>query len=114
MILTEAGLGGVVGALYKAAPIPVAAIVPTIEFPFGTPFTAQLMFVSGWPALVTVARNWTIPPGKTDNMPGGFVATVTPMSLVIVRTVAPLAELSASLVAWIFTVAGFGKSWGAV
>jgi hypothetical protein len=36
------------------------------------------------------------------------------MSLVIVRTTLPLAELFASLVAWIVTVAGFGKSLGAV
>jgi hypothetical protein len=47
-------------------------------------------------------------------MPEGFVATVTPRSLVTVRTTLPLAELFAWLVAWIVTVAGFGKSWGAV
>jgi hypothetical protein len=114
VILTEAGLGAVAGAVYKPAPVPVAAIVPIVEFPFGTPLTAQLTFVSGCPALVTVARSWTIPPGKTDNMPEGFVATVTPRSLVTVRTTLPLAELFAWLVAWIVTVAGFGKSWGAV
>jgi hypothetical protein len=114
LISTEAGLGAPAGAVYKAAPVPVAAIVPTVEFPPGTPLTDQLTFVSGCPALVTVARNWTIPPGKTDNMPGGFVATVTPMSLVIVRTTLALAELFAWLVARIVAVAGFGKSWGAV
>jgi hypothetical protein len=27
--------------------------------------------------LVTVARSWTIPAGKTDDMAGGFVARVT-------------------------------------
>ena len=32
VILTEAGLGAVEGAVYKAAPVPVAAIVPTVEF----------------------------------------------------------------------------------
>ena len=114
VILTEAGLGAVAGAVYKAAPAPVPAIVPTVEFPFGTPLTAQLTLVSGCPALVTVATSWTIPAGKTDDMPEGFVARVTPMSLVIVKTALPLAELFAWLVAWIVTLAGFGKSWGAV
>jgi hypothetical protein len=114
VILTEAGFGVVAGAVYEAAPVPVAAIVPKVEFPSGTPLTDQLTFVSGCPALVTLARNWTIPPGKTDNKPGGFVATVTPMSLMIVRPTLPLAELFAWLVAWIVAVVEFGKSWGAV
>jgi hypothetical protein len=99
VILTKAGLGAVTGAVYKAAPVPVAVIVPTVGFPFGTPLTAQLTLVSGRPALVTVARNVTIPPGKSDSMPGGFVATVTPISLAIVRTSLPLAELFSWLVA---------------
>jgi hypothetical protein len=47
-------------------------------------------------------------------MPGGFVATVTPISLAIVRTSLPLAELFAWLVAWIVALAEFGKSRGAV
>jgi hypothetical protein len=93
------GWGAVAGAVYKAASVPVAAIVPTAEFPFGTPLTAQLTFVSGCPELVTVVRNWTIPPGATDNTLGGFVATLTLISLMIVRTALPLAELSAKLVA---------------
>jgi hypothetical protein len=114
VILTDAGLGGVVGAVYKAASELVTVIVPIVEFPFGTPLTAQLTFVSGCPALVTAAKSWTIPPGKTDDIPEGFVATVTPMSLVIIRSALPLAELFAWLVAWIVTLAGFGKSWGAV
>ena len=114
VMVTDAGLGAVAGAVYNAEPVPVVVIVPTAEFPFGTPLTAQLTLVSGCPALVTAARSWTIPAGKTDDMPGGFVATVTPMSLVIVRTTLPLAELFAWLVAWIVTFAGFGKSWGAV
>ena len=112
--LTEAGLGAVAGAVYKAASAPIVAIVPTVEFPFATPLTAQLTLVSGCPALMTVARSWTVPPGKTDDMPEGFVATLTVMSLVIVRTALPLAELFAWLVAVIVTFAGFGKSWGAV
>ena len=114
VIFIEAGLGAVAGAVYNAAPAPVVAIVPTVEFPFGTPLTAQLTFVSGCPALVTGARSWSIPPGKTFDMPAGLVAMVTPMSLVIVRTVPPLAEVLDWLVAWIVTLAGLGKSWGAV
>jgi hypothetical protein len=55
-----------------------------------------------------------VPPGKTDDMPAGLVATLTLMSLSIARTAVPLAELFAWLVAWIVTLAGFGKSWGAV
>jgi hypothetical protein len=80
VMLTDAGLGAVAGAVYNAASVPVAVIVPTAEFPFGTPLTAQLTLVSGCPVLVTVARSWTIPAGKTDDMPGGFVATVTPIT----------------------------------
>ena len=99
VILTEAGLGAVAGAVYKAAPAPVAAIVPTVEFPFGIPLTAQLTLVSGCPALVTVARSWAIPPGKTDDMPEGFVATLTLMSLVMVRAALLIADLFAWLVA---------------
>jgi len=114
VILTEPGLGGVVGAMYKAASAPVTAIVPTVEFPFATPLTAQLTLVSGCPALMTVARSWTIPPGETDDMPEGFVATLTLMSLAMVRAALPLAVLFAWLVAWIVTFEGFGKSWGAV
>ncbi|MGC1906715.1 MAG: hypothetical protein WA715_23045 [Candidatus Acidiferrum sp.] len=93
--LTEPGLGAVAGAVYKAASAPMAVRVPTIEFPFATPLTAQLTLVSGCPALVTVARSWTVPPGKTEDIPEGFVATVTPMSLVIVRGALPLTELLA-------------------
>jgi hypothetical protein len=80
VMLTDAGLGAVAGAVYKAASVPVAVIVPTVEFPFGTPLTAQLTLVSACPVLVTVATNWTIPAGKTDDMPGGFVATLTPIT----------------------------------
>jgi len=112
--VAEAGLGAVAGAVYEAVPAPVEATVPNVEFPFGTPLTAQLTFVSGCPALLILARSWTIPAGKTDDMPGGLVATVTPMSLVIVRTALPFAELFAWLVAWIVTVAGIGKSLGAI
>jgi len=114
VIFIEAGFGAVTGAVYKAAPAPVAAIFPTVESPLGTPLTAQLTLVSGCPALVTVARSWSIPPGKTDDMPAGLVATLTLMSLLTVRTAVALAELFAWLVAWIVTLAEFGKSWGAV
>jgi hypothetical protein len=114
VILSESGVGAVVGAVYKAVSGPVTAIVPTVEFPFVTPLTAQLTVVSGWPALTTVARSWTIPPGATEDMPEGFVATLTLMSLVMLRTALPLAELFAWLVAWIVTLAGSGKACGPV
>ena len=113
MTRSESGVGALVGAVYKAVSAPVTAIVPTVEFPFATPLTAQLTAVSGCPALLTVARNWTVPPGNADDMPGGFVATLTLISLVMVRTKLPLAEPLAWLVAWIVTVAGFGKARGA-
>jgi len=73
-----------------------------------------LTLVSGWPALTTVARSWTIPPGAIEDMPEGFVATLTLMSLVMLRTALPLAELFAWLVAWIVTLAGSGKACGPV
>jgi hypothetical protein len=114
VMLTEVGLGGIDGAVYQAVSALVTAIVPTVEFPFGTPLTVQLRFASGCPALVTAASSWTVPPGKTDDIPAGFVATVIPMSLTIVRGALPLAELLAWLAAWTVTLAGFGKSWGAV
>ncbi len=84
VILSESGMGAVVGAVYKAVSTPVTVIAPAIEFPFAKPLTAQLTLVSGCPALMTAARSWTVPPGKTDDMPEGFVATLTLMSLVMV------------------------------
>jgi hypothetical protein len=63
---------------------------------------------------VIVASTWRVPPGNTDDMIEGLAATLTEMSLAIVITALPLAVLFAWLVAWIVTVAGFGKSWGAV
>jgi hypothetical protein len=113
-ILTEGGVGAMAGAVYKAVPLPVAVIVPTIEFPSGTPLTDQLKFVSGCPALVIAARSWIDPPGKTDDIPTGFVATLTPISLVMVSGSLPLAEVLAWLVAWIVTFVEFGKAAGAV
>ena len=113
MILSDSGTGARVGAVYKAVSIPVTVIVPRVEFPVATPLTVQLTLVSGCPALLTVARRRTMPPGKTDDMPEGFVATPTLMSLAIVTTVSALAELFAPLVALIVTFAGFGKAWGA-
>jgi hypothetical protein len=78
VMLTDAGLGVVAGAVYKAVPVPVVVIVPTDELPFGTPLTAQFTLVLAFPVLVTVATNWTIPVGNTVDMAGGLVATVTP------------------------------------
>ena len=52
--------------------------------------------------------------GNTDEMTEGLAATLTEMSLSIVRTALPLAALFAWLVAWIVTSGGVGKSWGAV
>jgi len=80
VMLTDAGLAAVAGVVYNAVSVPVAVIVPTAEFPFGTPLTAQLTLVSGRPTLVTVATSWTIPVGLTDDMPGGFVARLTPVT----------------------------------
>ena len=79
VMLTEAGLGALAGAVYNAVFVPVAVIVPIVEFPFGTAFTAQLTFVLAFPVLVTVATSWTIPAGKTVDMFGGLVARVTPV-----------------------------------
>jgi hypothetical protein len=44
----------------------------------------------------------------------GLAATLIEMSLFMVRTALPPAVLFAWLVAWTVTVAGLGKSWGAV
>jgi hypothetical protein len=113
-MVTEAGLGGLVGALYQATPGPVAVIVPSVEFPFATPLTAQLTVGSGCPALTSVATSCTDPPGKTFAMPEGLVATLTLISLLMVKTVLALAELLATLVAWMVAFGGAGRSWGAV
>ena len=98
------------GAVYKAEPAPVTAIVPTIEFPFATPLTAQFTLASGCPALLIVASSWTVPSGNTDEMIEGLAATLTEMSLFMVRAALPLAVRFAWLVALIVTVAGLGKS----
>ena len=90
--------------------MPVTVIVPRVEFPLAIPLIAQLTVVSGCPALMTLATRRTIPLGKTDDIPEGFVPTLTLMSLMIVKTVSPLTELFAALVALIVTLAGFGKA----
>ncbi len=55
VILSESGVGAVVGAVYKAVSTPITVIAPTVEFPFATPLTAQLTVVSGCPALMSLA-----------------------------------------------------------
>jgi hypothetical protein len=78
-IVTDAGLGSMAGAVYKATSAPVVLIVPTAEFPLAMPLTVQFTVVSGCPVLVTVATTWTIPAGETVAMAGGLVDTVTPV-----------------------------------
>jgi hypothetical protein len=77
VMVTDAGLGAVTGAVYSAVSVPVVAMVPTAELPFGTPLTDQLTLGSGLPAPVTVATSWTIPAGSIDDMSDGLVATAT-------------------------------------
>ena len=71
----------------------------------------QRTAVSGWPALVMAARNACVAPNSTL-APGGEIAIA--MSLVIVSDADPDFVESAWLVAVICTVAGEGRSPGAV
>src|SRR5690242_8776164 len=55
LTVTVDGLGGVAGAVYK----PLEEMVPAVEFPPTTPFTAQITAV--FEVLVTVAVNCCVP-----------------------------------------------------
>jgi hypothetical protein len=83
--LTAAGIGGGSGARYDAEAAPELVIVPTWEFPPGTPFTLHTTLALGWPWLVTVAVKSSDAPAVTVADTG---AMVTPTSLVML-TVAP-------------------------
>ena len=113
-IKTEPGLGATAGAVYIAIFAPVAMIVPKVALPLGTPLTDQLTPGSGCPLVAIVATSWTIPPGASEDIPEGLVATFKTMSLVMFRTVLAVIEGSAWLVALIVTLAGLGSTCGAV
>ena len=93
--------------------MPVEVIVPKVELPFGMPFTDHVTFVSGLPALFTDAVSCNVLPVRTS-LPEGLLWMVTVISLVIVTEVLAAFVVSAWLVAAMVTVAGVGRSAGAV
>ncbi len=66
--------GSTVGAVYVAVPVPVAAIVPTLEFPPAIKFTSHDTLVFEVPA--TIAWNCCVAPSNTLALLGAIV-TVT-------------------------------------
>jgi hypothetical protein len=109
--LTLGGAGGADGAVYVAVSAPVLATVPSVAFPPATPFTLHVTRVSGCPDPLTLAVNPCAIPVVTVAAVG---ATFTATSLSMPTLAAPLADGAATLVALTVTLAGDGKSPGAV
>jgi hypothetical protein len=109
--LTLGGDGGADGAVYVAVSAPVLATVPSVAFPPETPSTLHVTRVSGCPDPLTLAVNPCAAPVITVAAIG---ATLTVTSLSIPTLAAPLADGAATLVALTVTLAGDGKSPGAV
>jgi hypothetical protein len=72
LIFTEFGVGRTIGAWY----FPVASMVPTVEFPLGTPFTVQVTLWFVFP--VTLAVNWVLSPSRIVALEG---VTVMPLEV---------------------------------
>src|SRR5215472_3863112 len=87
-------------------------MVPTTAFPPAMPFTLQVTAAFDVP--VTVAVSCCVLPSNTLELGDETITVTAGGGEVIVRTTLPLTKLSAWLVAWIVTVAGLGKSGGAV
>ena len=70
------GVGAIAGAEYVAESEPVAAIVPTVEFPPATLLTLQLTATLEAPAPVTVALKFADMPGVTFAELGATLTTI--------------------------------------
>src|SRR5579859_164256 len=73
---TLGGAGASAGAVYVAESEPVAAIVPTVEFPPATLLTLQLTAPLEVPAPVTIALKFADAPGATLAELGAMVTTM--------------------------------------
>jgi hypothetical protein len=73
---TFGGAGASAGAVYVAESAPVAAIVPTVEFPPATLLTLQLTATLDVPAPVTVALKFADAPGATFAELGAMLTTM--------------------------------------
>lgn len=73
---TLGGAGASAGAVYVAESVPVAAIVPTVEFPPATLLTLQLTATLDAPAPVTVALKFADPPGAMFAELGAMLTTI--------------------------------------
>lgn len=62
---TDAGEGGIAGAVYAAVSVPLTLSVPSDAFPPLTPFTVQLTADVCAPAPLTVAIKFAVSPGVT-------------------------------------------------
>ena len=98
------------GRFLGAVKLPLASTVPQPPVHAG-PERLQRTEVSGCPLLKTVARNGCVAPSSTL---AEFGVRLKVMSLITVRLALPDFVESAWLVAVIWTVAGEGKSGGAV
>ncbi|MHB8539698.1 MAG: hypothetical protein ACYDCD_01965 [Candidatus Acidiferrales bacterium] len=105
------GVGGNAGAVYVAESEPVAAIIPTIEFPSATALTLQLTATLDAPAPVTVALKFADASGARFAELGAMLTTIP---LWIWTLAEPLADRAFWLVAVTVTIDGEGKDCGAV
>jgi hypothetical protein len=106
LMVTVAGEGTVAGAMY----MPIAEIVPTVEFPPLTPLTRQVTAV--FVEFATVAVKACEPvPAVTVDVPG---ATETDIAGTMVTCAEPDLFMSAAATAVTVTVAGDGRVVGAV
>lgn len=108
---TLGGTGGNAGAVYIAESRPVAAIMPTVEFPPATPLTLQLTARLDAPAPVTVALKIADAAGARFAELGAMLTTIP---LWIWTLAEPLAVRAAWLVAMTVTLDGDGNDCGAV
>jgi hypothetical protein len=90
---------------------PLAAIVPTAEFPPAIPFTLHVTAVDGLPVPVTFAAKTWAPVVATDTLEGDTLTVTSSSSETVTEA---LALASATLVAMIFELACVGRTAGAV
>lgn len=109
--VTVAGEGGAGGAVYCAVVVPVATIMPTVEFPPEIPFTLQLTAMDGLGVPDTLAVNTCTPLVGTLTVAGETVMAMSSLRFTVAEA---LADASARLTTVTVTLDGDGSAAGAV
>jgi hypothetical protein len=73
---TDAGAGGIAGAVYVAASGPVTLSTPTVAFPPLMPFTLHVTAELPVPTPLTVAVKFAVPPGAMLAEAGAMLTTM--------------------------------------